>query len=180
MGGESMENGSNEISRRSFLMKSTAAGAAATAFTIIRPELVRGAGNERILRGAPVPVLACPSGHVHAALGSEAEDVLHRHDRSLGDRRERGANEIPCGVFAGRAEVVAKAGPRAVVEGREPAAGGVVVVRARVDDAVGDMVMRQVLAIGLAERELQHLHARKAEDLEEVADLVREDAEVFG
>src|ERR1039458_6338959 len=51
MGGESMENGSNEISRRSFLMKSTAAGAAATAFTIIRPELVRGAGNEKLKAG---------------------------------------------------------------------------------------------------------------------------------
>src|ERR1700690_4608536 len=46
-----MENGSTEISRRSFLTKSTAAGAAATAFTIIRPELVRGAGNEKLKAG---------------------------------------------------------------------------------------------------------------------------------
>ena len=46
-----MENGSNEMSRRSFLTKSTAAGAAATAFTIIRPELVRGAGDEKLKAG---------------------------------------------------------------------------------------------------------------------------------
>jgi myo-inositol 2-dehydrogenase / D-chiro-inositol 1-dehydrogenase len=45
-----MENGSNEISRRSFLTKSTVA-AGATAFTIIRPELVRGAGDEMLKAG---------------------------------------------------------------------------------------------------------------------------------
>jgi predicted dehydrogenase len=46
-----MENGSNELSRRSFLRKSTAVGAGATAFTIIRPELVRGAGDEKLKAG---------------------------------------------------------------------------------------------------------------------------------
>jgi len=38
-------------SRRSFLRKSVAAGAAASGFTIIKPELVRGAGKERLRAG---------------------------------------------------------------------------------------------------------------------------------
>ena len=41
----------NVLSRRSFLRKSTAAGAGATAFQIIRPELVRGAGDEKLKVG---------------------------------------------------------------------------------------------------------------------------------
>ena len=46
-----MESKLNNISRRSFLQKSKAAGAAATAFTIIKPELVRGAGKEKLKAG---------------------------------------------------------------------------------------------------------------------------------
>ena len=41
----------NHISRRSFLQKSQMAGTAATAFTIIKPELVRGAGKELLKDG---------------------------------------------------------------------------------------------------------------------------------
>ena len=41
----------NTISRRSFLQTSKMAGTAATAFTIIRPELVRGAGKELLRAG---------------------------------------------------------------------------------------------------------------------------------
>lgn len=43
----------NNISRRSFLNRTSAAGAAATTFTIVRPELVRGQGKE-ILRAGVV------------------------------------------------------------------------------------------------------------------------------
>ncbi len=39
------------LSRRSFLRKSTIAGATASAFTLVRPELVRGAGNEKLKLG---------------------------------------------------------------------------------------------------------------------------------
>jgi hypothetical protein len=42
---------SNEVSRRSFLKKSTGVAAGASAFTIIKPELVRGAGNEKLKAG---------------------------------------------------------------------------------------------------------------------------------
>jgi predicted dehydrogenase len=42
----------NDIfSRRSFLKKSAIGGAAASAFTIVKPELVRGAGNEKLKAG---------------------------------------------------------------------------------------------------------------------------------
>lgn len=46
-----MESKLNHISRRYFLQTSRAAGAAATAFTIIKPELVRGAGKEKLKAG---------------------------------------------------------------------------------------------------------------------------------
>src|SRR5713226_4406842 len=46
-----MENTLNSISRRSFLQNSKTAGVAATAFTIIKPELVRGAGKEQLKAG---------------------------------------------------------------------------------------------------------------------------------
>jgi predicted dehydrogenase len=41
----------NEVSRRSFLKGTPGAGAGAAAFMIIQPELVRGAGNERLKAG---------------------------------------------------------------------------------------------------------------------------------
>ena len=41
-------------------------------------------------------------------------------------------------------------------------------------------MVRQVLAVVLAEGELQHLHAGKPEDLDEAADVLREKAEVLG
>jgi len=46
-----VEDEVTSISRRSFLEKSKLAGAGAAAFTIIRPELVRGAGKERLKAG---------------------------------------------------------------------------------------------------------------------------------
>src|SRR2546421_6258901 len=46
-----MEQPTNELSRRSFLKKSTGVSASASAFTIIKPELVRGAGNEKLKVG---------------------------------------------------------------------------------------------------------------------------------
>ena len=46
-----MESKLNHITRRSFLQSSKTAGAAATAFTIMKPELVRGAGKETLKAG---------------------------------------------------------------------------------------------------------------------------------
>jgi predicted dehydrogenase len=45
------ESNVSHLSRRSFITKSTTAGVAASAFTIIQPELVRGAGKEKLKAG---------------------------------------------------------------------------------------------------------------------------------
>ncbi len=90
-----MENGPSQISRRSFLGEAAAAGAAATAFTIIRPELVRGAGDEKLKAG----LIGCGGRGTEAAqqflyrnnnvelvaMGDIFEDHL---EKSLGDIRE--------------------------------------------------------------------------------------------
>ena len=44
-------NKNTQYTRRTFLTQSLAAGAAASAFTIVKPELVRGAGKERLRAG---------------------------------------------------------------------------------------------------------------------------------
>ncbi len=49
--GANMEATNSSISRRSFVEKSSTAGLAAGAFTIVRPELVRGAGKEMLKTG---------------------------------------------------------------------------------------------------------------------------------
>ncbi len=46
-----MPNESNHVSRRTFLKSSTAAGVTAAGFQIIKPELVRGAGKEKLKAG---------------------------------------------------------------------------------------------------------------------------------
>ena len=54
--------------------------------------------------------------------------------------------------------------PGARIERAVPADGRVVVVRARVDDGVAPVVLRQMRIVGRAvERELQHHHARQLE-----------------
>ena len=46
-----MESSSKDLSRRSFLRRSTAVGAGATAFTIVKPELVRGMAPAKLKAG---------------------------------------------------------------------------------------------------------------------------------
>jgi hypothetical protein len=50
-GDKRMGQSGREVSRRSFLKRSTVAGASASTFMIIKPELVRGAGNEKLKVG---------------------------------------------------------------------------------------------------------------------------------
>jgi len=67
-------------SRRSFLQKGTVAGAGASAFTILKPELVRGAGNERLKAG----VVGCGGRGTQAVVdlltGSQNVDVVAMAD----------------------------------------------------------------------------------------------------
>lgn len=88
-----MNNERPDISRRSFLKQSTAAGSAATTFTIIRPELVRGAGDEKLKVG----LVGCGGRGTQAA-----EQLLHGNDNveltAMGDifedRLEKSLNQI--------------------------------------------------------------------------------------
>jgi predicted dehydrogenase len=70
----------NNISRRSFLNRTSAAGAAATTFTIVRPELVRGQGKEMLRAG----VVGCGGRGSQAVIdfltGSENTQVVAMAD----------------------------------------------------------------------------------------------------
>ncbi len=77
---------SQPVSRRSFLSRSVSAGTGASAFTIIRPELVRGAGKEKLRAGlvgvggrgrqAVVDILTGTENVEVVALGDLFEDKL--------------------------------------------------------------------------------------------------------
>ncbi|MBV8819422.1 MAG: Gfo/Idh/MocA family oxidoreductase [Acidobacteriaceae bacterium] len=70
----------NSVSRRSFLKTSQAASAAATAFTIIKPELVRGAGKELLKAG----LVGCGGRGTQAVIdlmrGTENVDIIAMGD----------------------------------------------------------------------------------------------------
>jgi predicted dehydrogenase len=96
---------SNEISRRSFLKKSTAVGAGATAFTIIKPELVRGAGNEKLKAG----LVGCGGRGTEAAQqflhGNENVELVAMGD-IFEDHLEKSLDEIRNSRYANVAEKV--------------------------------------------------------------------------
>src|SRR5580698_2106632 len=100
-----MENGSADISRRSFLTRSTAAGAVVTAFTIIRPELVRGAGDERLKAG----LVGCGGRGTEAAQqflhGNENVELVAMGD-IFEDHLEKSLGEIRGSKYTGVAEKV--------------------------------------------------------------------------
>src|SRR5499426_4177938 len=149
-------------------------------------------GRQLIGSVAPAPVAAFAGRHVHPGLAAQAQHVLQRNDRGVGDRAERQPDEIPVDLMAFSAKIlqgqvaltrhfVVAARAQAGALAGEPADGGVVVVRAGVDDAVLDVVVRLV-RVGLrvrAESELQDLHSRKFEPVAQSYYLVSDVAEVF-
>jgi predicted dehydrogenase len=94
-----MENDSTGISRRSFLRTSTAASAGATAFTILKPELVRGAGDGNLKAG----LVGCGGRGTEAA-----QQFLHGNDNvelvAMGDifedHLEKSLNEMRTSKYA--------------------------------------------------------------------------------
>src|SRR5262245_46401638 len=150
-------------------------------------------GRQLIDSEAPAPVAAFAGRHVHPGLAAQTQHVLQRNDRCVGDRAERQPDEIPVDLTAVRAQILQSQGALTrhfVVAARaqagafagEPADGGVIVVRAGVDDAVLDVVIRLV-RVGLrvrAESELQDLHSGKIELITQRDHLVSDVAEVFG
>ena len=90
-----MQNEPGVYDRRSFLRRSLSAGAAASAFTIIRPELVRGAGPERLRAGlvgcggrgtgAAIDLLTADQTVELVAMGDIFEDKLQKSLTNLRD-----------------------------------------------------------------------------------------------
>ena len=88
-------DGSKTCTRRSFLRKSIAGGAAAAGFTIIKPELLRGAGKERLRcglvgcggrgTGAAVDLLTADRNVELVSMGDIFEDKLQKSLASLLD-----------------------------------------------------------------------------------------------
>src|SRR5437763_15264116 len=95
---------SNELSRRSFIQKS-AGVAGATAFTIVKSELVRGAGNEKLKAG----LVGCGGRGTEAAQqllhGNENVELVAMGD-IFEDHLEASLNEIRASKYAGVAEKV--------------------------------------------------------------------------
>ncbi len=90
-----MQNESEKLSRRSFLKESSVAAAGASAFTIIKPELVRGAGKEKLKAG----VIGCGgrgtgavvnllSGDPHVELVAMADLFEDKLETSIGRLRD--------------------------------------------------------------------------------------------
>jgi len=100
-----MESNSSEISRRSFFRNSTVAAAGATAFTIIRPELVRGAGDEKLKAG----LIGCGGRGTEAAQqflqGNENVELVAMGDL-FEDRLEKSLGEIRDSKYKGVAEKI--------------------------------------------------------------------------
>jgi len=107
------QNENNHYSRRSFLSKSLAAGAAASAFTIIKPELVRGAGKERLRAGlvgcggrgtgAAADLLSADPNVELVAMGDVFEDKLQKSLSTLHNaERLRRASPKQAAEFRGQ------------------------------------------------------------------------------
>src|SRR5262249_10471273 len=61
-------------------------------------------GRQLIGSVAPAPVAAFAGWHVHPGLAAQAQHVLQRNDRGVGDRAERQPDEIPVDLMAVSAE----------------------------------------------------------------------------
>src|SRR6185436_19948928 len=98
---------------------------------------------ELSLLEAPAPVALLAARDVHPGLAAEAEHVLRRDDREARGRRPGELEQAPGGIRG------IEARPRAVLrrERVPPAARGVVVVRARIDDAVLAVRLRAVRVV---------------------------------
>jgi predicted dehydrogenase len=89
------------LSRRSFLKKSTVAGATASAFTLVRPELVRGAGNEKLKAG----LIGCGGRGTEAVLNAMAATdnvVLTAMADIFPDRLEKSVKMLMESPYASR------------------------------------------------------------------------------
>src|SRR5580658_3343969 len=147
-------------------------------------EAGRELGLEVVETNAPRPVAGGSRWSVHACFAAELENVLQRIDGDVCDGARGGANHRPDDLVRRKhgAEVGLDVGAL-VGSGvfAPPAERRVVVVRAGVDDGVGDVTMRKIdVAAALGEAELQDTHTGHAEVLAELVDFGGDEPEVFG
>ena len=148
-----------------------------------RTDLLRIEHDEVVGLQAPLPVEADRARRIHAGAAVEAEEVLHWHDGEAGARGVGKADELRgyvLRVLAVGADELRDTGARGIVDvARVPADRRVVVMRARVDDAVLRRDEADAAAVIEVEREMQDFHAWEVAVVAELLDLVRDDAEVF-
>src|SRR5271156_328669 len=113
---------------------------------------------------------------------AEVEEILHGDDADIGHGGFDSADHGPDDVLLSGAEVGLHG---LLLELRRllipPAARGVVVVRAGVDDGVRDVLVRQVIMrVAVGESELENAHAGKIELLAQGFDIGGDDPKVLG
>src|ERR1700731_2467058 len=91
--------------------------------------VVDGAGRE-----TPGPVPGRNTGPIHTSVGSKTQYVLHGNDRERRHRIYRGADQSPVNSVWAGPEISLSIVAFVVAEGLPPAAGGVGIVGAGVDD----------------------------------------------
>src|SRR6266849_9052208 len=96
----------------------------------------------------PRPITRLTRGQVHARFVPQAKHVLQRNNRGVGDRSQRGANEVPVNLLATAVQVfqaeLALGISLSLAETREPTGGRIVVVRASISHNLARVVMREV------------------------------------
>src|SRR6185437_2740322 len=144
-------------------------------------EMPRELSRQRTRGQPPAPVAVDGSGRVESGLGAEAEKVLCGDDGELPDRAQRLADQGLGHGARRRPQHRVDPAARFLIEASVPAQGGVVVVRACVDDAVVLMHVRKMRIVALAaECELQDAHAWKSVAFAQRNDVVGDDTEIFG
>jgi len=149
--------------------------------------------REETFAESPDPVADGRSGEIHAGGAAETEDILHGGDSGVGDGGPGSADHVPFDFGAVATEVghdegafafdlIGGAGRSFTGFAVKPAGGGVVVVRAGVDDAIPDEIMGEELVVRIraSETKLQDAHAGKTEAVAEGFDFGGDEAEVFG
>ena len=131
------------------------------------PAAAAPARRQRARRHLPAPRSGRAAGDVHPRLAAEPEHVLRLQHRQPRRRRERQADHRPprLGLLDAAGGDLRRRGARRGAQRLPPAAQRVVVVRARVDDAVLLVVLEPVRAVRVVgiEAELHDDHPREAE-----------------
>ncbi|NJR12863.1 hypothetical protein HC776_03160, partial [bacterium] len=109
---------------------------------------------------------------------AEAADRTHGQDAAAGTHRH--ANQLPVDLMHLTIQIFLHEAPHALIRLLQPPANRrVVIVRARVDNAVHRMIVRQKAVGRVAPGELQHLHAGQIEVITQRFHALGDDAQIF-